>query len=353
MRLFFGVIFAVFLPGIVLAQRSPGGTAAAQSEDIEFVDRLARQIKRVTRECLPTVVHIEAEKEERTAGRTQGVEEAGAGILLEISKSLVIVTNRHVIHGAPYHRVRLQLSDGRSFHPTKVVDDQRTDVAVMFVDGTGLPTAIVGDSSRVEIGEMVLAIGSPFGLSHSASFGIISAVGRRSLTLGDKEIPIQDFFQTDAAINPGNSGGPLFNLRGEVIGLNTAIASNGGGSEGIGFAIPMNIVLRVAKQLVERGRFQHAFLGVTLDPDFDAADARVLGLTKYTGARVKKIEANSPASLAGFQVNDIILSFDGTLVQDDDHLVAIVGLTDVDRTIPIVVYRQGKQFQINVTLTSQ
>src|SRR5205085_10072275 len=159
----------------------------------------------------------------------------------------------------------------------------------------GLIAARIGDSSKVEIGDFVLAVGSPFGLSHSVTYGIISAKGRRDLELGDDSVRFQDFMQTDAAINPGNSGGPLINLRGEVVGMNTAIASSSGGNEGIGFTIPINMVMIIARQLVERGTVIRAYLGVALDSKFGPATAMSVGLMRPRGTRVTRITPGSPA----------------------------------------------------------
>src|SRR5438552_3112620 len=155
-----------------------------------------------------------------------------------------------------------------------------TDVAIMATTTEGLVPARLGDSSKLEIGDFVLAVGSPFGLSHSVTYGIISAKGRRDLRLGDDGVQYQDFLQTDAAINPGNSGGPLLNLRGEVIGLNTAIASTSGANEGIGFAIPINMVMVIADQLIERGMVVRAFIGVRFDSTFGPTEAAQLGMSR-------------------------------------------------------------------------
>ncbi|MFG0254111.1 MAG: S1C family serine protease, partial [Rhodopirellula sp. JB053] len=226
------------------------------------------------------------------------------------------------------------------------------------------------DSDFVQIGDFVIAIGSPFGLSHSVTFGIMSAKGRRDLSLGEERIDLQDFFQTDAAINPGNSGGPLLNLRGEVIGLNTAIASSSGGSEGIGFAIPINMAARVAEELILHGELRRGYLGVTLDPEFAAAEFptgsgqyasmklspdRVSSLyqedeLKFGGARVKNVRAGSPAEAARLQNNDIILQFDGCLIEDDDHLVARVGMAPTNEPLEMVILRDGKRYRTEVTL---
>ena len=200
---------------------------------------------------------------------------------------------------------------------------------------------------------MVLAIGSPFGLSHSVTLGIVSAKGRRDLELGEGGVKFQDFIQTDAAINPGNSGGPLVNLRGDVVGLNTAIASNSGGSEGIGFAIPMPMVLFVARQLVENGVVSRAYLGVTLDRGFSQKMAQRLGMTRAIGARVSGVTKGSPADVAGLVPDDVVLEFDGNAIEDDDHLVSLVSVTPTDRTVSLVVFRQRQRISLKMPVASR
>ena len=194
------------------------------------------------------------------------------------------------------------------------------------------------------------SVGSPFGLNHSVSYGIVSAKGRRNLELGSKAIIYQDFIQTDAAINPGNSGGPLMNLRGEVIGINTAIASNSGGNEGIGFSIPINLAMTVAKQLVDKGELQRAYLGVSVERAFNSGHTVAPGSPRPRGAFVKVIKPNSPAELAGLRYGDVILEFDGLLVDNDEHLVQLVGLTAMDRPIDVILIRDSKQMRISVQL---
>ncbi|MCA9071362.1 MAG: trypsin-like peptidase domain-containing protein, partial [Planctomycetaceae bacterium] len=186
----------------------------------------------------PSVVHIQSERAGERGGR---VEETGSGVLMQSSKveGIFVVTNRHVVADARMEDISIHLSDGRVIRPTRIWTDEATDVAVLRVNAPNLIPARWGNSDEVEIGHMVLAMGSPFGLSQSITYGIISAKGRRSLNLGsDRTVLNQDFLQTDAAINPGNSGGPLIGLSGRVVGINTAIASNSGGNEGIGFSIP-------------------------------------------------------------------------------------------------------------------
>jgi serine protease Do len=198
----------------------------------------------------------------------------------------------------------------------------------------------------------VLAFGSPFGLSHSVTRGIVSAKGRYNLDLGDGDVKLQNFLQTDAAINPGNSGGPLVNLRGEVIGLNTAIASSSGGNEGIGFSIPINLAVRIAGQLVSSGEPSRGFLGVGLQDDFSAVAARARGLSRPVGALVTRVEQGSPAQLASIQVDDVILEFGETRVEDDDHLINLVQLTESGRKVGVELFRNGSRMRTEVEIGS-
>ena len=216
----------------------------------------------------------------------------------------------------------------------------------MAVDSPGVVPAKLGDSSSVEIGDFVLAVGSPFGLSHSVTYGIISAKGRRDLQLGVEGVRYQDFFQTDAAINPGNSGGPLLNLRGEVIGINTAIASSSGGSEGIGFTIPINIAMFVAKQLIDQGVVVRAMLGVTCDSLYDDSFARRVGLPRRMGVRVNGITPDTAAEDVGIEVGDIILVYDGVNIEDDDHLINQVKLTPINKEVTLTLYRDGRTVEL-------
>ncbi|MEX2560528.1 MAG: trypsin-like peptidase domain-containing protein, partial [Pirellulales bacterium] len=271
----------------------------------------------------------------------------GSGVVIEIKAKLYELTNRHVIKDAEPADIVISLADGRDLSPVRVWEDAETDVAVMSVSAPGLVAARLGNSDLVEIGDFVVAVGSPFGLSHSVTYGIISAKGRRDLALGD-DVALQDFLQTDAAINPGNSGGPLINLRGEVIGMNTAIASNSGGNEGIGFSIPINMVAKVARQLIEQGRVVRAFLGVNLDPKFTPAAAVKIGLPGRRGARINSLRSGSPAEAARLQAGDVILRFNGVRVDNDTHLIYLVNLTEVGKEVPIVVYRDGQSLHLTV-----
>lgn len=321
------------------------------AEEFSTFDRLGNLVRKVAQLVKPSVIHIEAHKSETKGGHYESYDEAGSGVVIQMDDGPWVLTNRHVILGSQPAEILLRSADGQQYHPSRILADPSTDVAVMKVPDMRLPAARTGDSNQVKIGDFTIAIGSPFGLSHSVTFGILSAKGRRDLSLGDQKIDLQDFFQTDAAINPGNSGGPLLNLRGEVIGLNTAIASSSGGSEGIGFAIPINMALKVADELIRHGRLRRGYLGVTLDPDFSTADLGALRLVASGGALVKGVRRGSPAAKANLQRGDIIVQFNGNGVDNDDHLVAQVGLTPIGSTVPMIIYRNGKRYRTEVKLT--
>jgi len=342
---------AAQLPGDPLpTQQERDKQYEALSHDVAQLEQMGAVLKRVVKLVRPTIVHIEATKADPLAKHYshQSIEEAGSGTIFQVEDKFYVLTNRHVIRAATEANIHIKLSDGRQISPSKVWSDAGTDVAVLAVAAPNLVPARIGNSDAVDIGDFVLAVGSPFGLSHSVTFGIISAKGRRDLELGDERIQFQDFLQTDAAINPGNSGGPLLNLRGEVIGMNTAIATSSGGSEGIGFTIPINIAINIAHQLIEHGAVVRAFLGVTLDPNFTEQVAAGLGLPQAEGSHVTGITAHSPAEAAKLQVDDVILEFNGVPIENDAHLVDLVSLTEVGKAIPIVVFRERKIVRLTV-----
>jgi serine protease Do len=360
-----------------LADRSTGGNAApsltdSRSEsntpepqsrevafrelasDIDRLDPLLGIFKRLVRLVSPSVVHIDAKKSEASesndANQTGEVEEAGAGVLVEYRDRLLVITNRHVVVPAQLSSILIQGSNRAATNPLKLWSDAATDIAVMEVPKEFGIAARVGDSDQLEVGEQVVAIGSPFGLAHSVTTGILSAKGRRDLELGSRSIEVQDFFQTDAAINPGNSGGPLFNLKGEVIAINTAIASNSGGSEGIGFSIPINLVMGVVGQLVEQGEFRRGYLGIVMDYQYDVNAAQQLGLPAMRGVLIKGVRPKSPAETAGLRAGDVLLEYNGQEVDSDSQLVQMVSLTDLKQAVPMTVWRQGRSMQLQVRL---
>jgi len=269
------------------------------------------------------------------------VNSMGSGFIID-PKGL-IVTNNHVIADAVNIQVHLQ--DGTMMKAELVGHDPKTDIAVIRVKPDhDLPAATFGDSEKVRIGQWAIAIGNPFGLGGSVSLGIISARGR-DINQG----PYDDYFQTDAAINKGNSGGPLFDLEGNVVGVNTAIFSPSGGSVGIGFSVPANEAKNVAEQLIKYGETRRGWLGVklqTLTPDV----AEGLGVDKSKGALVADITAGGPAEKSGLKPGDVIESFDGHDVKDNRSLQRMVAQTDVGKSVDVVVQRDGKEVALKIEL---
>ena len=322
-------------------------------------------IARVSRLASPSVVHIESVYRDEDGG---AVEETGSGVLVRHPNwsgvrdgRLFVLTNRHVVAGAGATVGRssgglgidLRLADGHTVRPTRVWMDQATDIAVLEIENRDLPAIHFGNSDALEIGHFVLALGSPFGLDRSVTLGIVSAKGRRRLDLGTKDLINQDFLQTDAAINPGNSGGPLIDLRGRLVGINTAIASSSGGSEGIGFSIPSNLVRRVFDELLTHGRVRRAYLGVQLDSGFDRASLANVGLDRLYGARVQIVKAGTPAAAAGLRRNDVVLRFGAVEVQDLDHLINLVSLTPVGEEVRLTVLRDRREIPMTLALTER
>ena len=313
-------------------------------------------IASVSSQVMPSAVHIEATRRESDGRR---VEETGSGVFMRSRKvkGLFIVTNNHVIRGAELASIKLATHDGRSLTPIRVYRDTETDIAVLQVRDFAATTGVWGDSDEVGVGSFVLAVGSPFGLSQSVTMGIVSAKGRRDLTLTEeRSVTNQDFLQTDAAINPGNSGGPLIDMRGKVVGINTAIASNGGGNEGIGFSIPSNLASHVFEQLISYGRVRRAYLGVELDNNFGPEAAARLGLERAYGARVTRVYRSrkpTPAALAGVLPDDVIVSFNGVPVIDENHLINLVSLADVGRPVKIEVIRSRSRKTLELRLTDR
>lgn len=276
--------------------------------------------------------------EPRGERREQGL---GSGVI--VSKEGYVLTNNHVIDGA--EKIRVELSDDRSFDAKVVGKDPKSDVAVLKIEGKNLPVVPFGNSDDLRVGEWVLALGNPFGLQHTVTAGIVSAVGRGNVGIVDYE----DFIQTDAAINPGNSGGALVNLRGELVGINTAIATRSGGYQGVGFAIPINMARNILDQLVETGRVSRGFLGVIIqDIDENLADA--MGLDGTRGVLIGEVQEDSPAEKAGIERGDVVLSVDGRDVGSTDELRNRIAQTLPGTDVRLKVLRNGKERTIRVKL---
>lgn len=253
-----------------------------------------------------------------------------------------IVTNHHVVLGAT--DIKVALNDGRELPAQLIGSDERTDVAVLKVTANDLPVLKMGASEKLEVGEWVLAIGSPFGFDHSATAGIVSAKGR---SLPDENyVP---FIQTDVAINPGNSGGPLFNLAGEVVGINSQIYSRSGGFMGVSFAIPMDIAQNVIEQLKSKGSVSRGWLGVYVQ-EIDTALAESFGMSKPTGALVAQVMPDGPAAEV-LKQSDVILSFDGKPVDNSAALPLLVSSTPIGKVVALAVLRAGKPETVTLTLT--
>ena len=354
-----GIFAAASLPAAAqLTEATVTGIASTSERDHEFallardVDAMEREfgiVKRVVKLVTPSVVHIEASLLPKYRGMMQ-IEEAGSGVVVMLGSEFYVLTNRHVIRHSSEELVSIHLTDGRLLHPTRIWSDEKTDVAIMAIRAANVTPARLGNSDSLEIGEFVLAIGSPFGLSQSVTRGIVSGKGRHNLDLGAGGIDLQNFIQTDAAINPGNSGGPLVNLRGEVVGLNTAIASSSGGNEGIGFSIPINIASRVARQLVESNAVTRGYLGVKLDSRFDEKQAAALGMERLIGSRVTVVEPKSPAETAGMRVNDVIVEYNGVAIENFNHLIGLVQLSEIGQRVPLVIYRDSKRFRTAIEI---
>ena len=274
-------------------------------------------------------------------GMTPRRQGAGSGFIIDSAG--VIMTNNHVVSGADVVKVRLY--DGREFTAQEIKTDPRSDVAIVQIEGAGPLQAIkLGDSLDMEVGDWVLAFGSPFGLEATVTQGIISGKSR-SRQITDRE----DFLQTDAAINPGNSGGPLVNLNGEVIGINTAIASTSGGYDGVGFAIPTHIAKWVGDQLVKNGSVKRGYLGTAIGT-VDAATAQRFNVPLREGAIVSQVRPDSPAEKAKLAPGDVILQLNGEKVSGPASLQGIVESLTIGKTYPMEIVRDGKKLTLQVTI---
>jgi len=265
----------------------------------------------------------------------------GSGVI--VSGDGYIITNNHVVEKS--EDIRVTLFDRRSFRGKVVGADPKTDIAVVKISADKLPTIPWGDSDKLQVGEFVLAIGNPFGLSHTVTMGIISAVGRANVGIADYE----DFIQTDAAINPGNSGGPLVNIKGEIIGFNTAIFSRSGGYQGIGFAVPSNMARLVMDQLMKQGKIVRGWLGVTIQ-DITPELSQKFGLKDSKGALVGDIAKGSPAEKAGIMRGDVILDFNGKEIKSVASLRNMVAQSKVGSQAKLRILRNGKEYEVSAVI---
>jgi len=315
----------------------------------------------LARELKPAVVNVSTKRVEEGRRRLEGsgdaqgpfnqffrqffgdqprrtVRSLGSGFI--VNADGYVVTNNHVVDGAT--EIKVTLADGRELAAKVLGRDPKTDLALLKIDATGLPLIALGDSTQLQVGEPVMAIGNPFGLEQTVTTGIVSATGR---VIG--EGPYDDFIQTDASINPGNSGGPLINSKGQAVGINTALVSQSGGSVGIGFAIPINLAKPVLTQLAAAGRVERGYLGVAVQrvtPDL----AKTFKLEGSQGALVASVAAGSPAMNAGVKRGDVIVEYDGHRIARSDALPRVVAETPVGKDVALVVVRDGKPVTLSV-----
>ncbi len=329
------------------------------NEDLEKIDD--RFIFRsVASSVTPTVVYIETIISNRNRESADGDEEdsmwdrflpprartVGSGVV--ISSDGYILTNYHVIRDALRDGISVTLDDKRTFDARVVGGDPSTDLAVLKIDGTGLQASIIGDSDLIQVGEWVLAIGNPFRLRSTVTAGIVGALSRDVQIIND-EFRIESFIQTDAAINRGNSGGALVNTSGELIGINTAIATQSGSYQGYGFAVPSNLALKVAKDIIEFGEVKRGLMGVSLQT-IDSRNAGRLGLDKIEGVLIYQIAPESAAKEAELEQDDIIMAVNSTPVNEANYLQEKVAMFRPGDEVTLTIWRSGNQFDRVVTL---
>ena len=266
----------------------------------------------------------------------------GSGVI--VSEDGYIITNNHVIEKA--QEIKVLLGDKRDFKAKLVGADPKTDIAVIKIDARGLPALSWGDANKLKVGEIVFAIGNPFGLNQTVTMGVISAVGRANVGIADYE----DFIQTDAAINPGNSGGALLNARGELVGINTAIISRTGGYQGIGFAVPSSMARQVMDSLVKYNKVVRGWLGVSIQ-EVTSDLAEEFGVRNLKGALISRVMKGSPADKAGIRQGDVILQFNGKDVEDTGHLRNMVSQTPIASKVKVRLLRQKKEIEVEVVVS--
>ncbi len=341
--------FSLFILTLAVADR------ARASENLQLLRQMSDGFAELAAQVKPGVVKITTEGTEEGRvfdlpwgrGRPfrapdQPRRGQGAGVIAEFDGQQYIITNNHVIRHAD--NIRVEVTDSRFFEAEVVGRDSLSDVAVLKIDAEDLPTMRLGDSDQLREGEWVMAIGNPLGLAHSVTMGTVSALGRKRFGA-----EYGSFIQTDAALNMGNSGGALVNLRGELVGINTAITSHDGGNIGIGFAIPINLVTDVAEQLIEHGEVRRGLLGVRID-NLEPLLAEAMGLDNTQGVLITSVSSGRAADKAGVKRDDIVLEVDGQPVYNAVDLRSLIGRTAPGVEVELLVLRDGKQKRIEVEL---
>ncbi len=354
---FFGSSTVVHVPlqiGSPVAAQSRVTLPAVAPGAADPLLQLSDRFESVAARVLPAVVSVEAVKPPKVTadGKRKPVEESGSGVIVkgEAKAGYFVITNNHVIAQARPEQITVGLADGRVFRPGQVWADPESDLAVLSLEGAAnLPTATLGNSDSARVGRWVLAIGSPFGLNQTVTHGIISARDRGQVSLGST-IRIKDFLQTDAAINPGSSGGPLIDMNGEVIGINTAIASHNGSNSGVAFSIPVNLVKRIVTGMLQDGGVQRGYLGMQLAQVFEPNDALKLGLDRVRGALVEKVYPETPAATSGLQVNDVILQVENIAIRNENHLINLISSLAAGQRVRLQVWRDRAVVTLDATV---
>ena len=364
---------AFFVVGILLLTGSAHSARADAKDDIEILSRSSKAFTSVVKKVNPAVVHIRVEKTTNNTGGMSGggddfynnpffeqffgpqfrrqqprqfkQQAQGSGFI--INKDGHLLTNNHVVEGAD--TITVILSDKKEVKAKLIGTDPQTDIALLKIDdGDNLPVVPLGDSDALEVGEWVIAIGNPFGLSQTVTVGIVSAKGRNRVGINDYE----NFIQTDAAINPGNSGGPLLNIHGEVVGINSALYTRSGGYMGIGFAIPINMVKSIENQLNDHGKVTRGWIGVGIQ-DVDENLAKSFNLKKAEGILVSEVQQGSPAEKAGLQQGDVVLRLDEKILNNVNDLRNQISLLPPKTKIVLQIIRDGKNKDVEITVGEQ
>jgi len=347
-RIVMAFLLCAALAGPVAAQTAPSGPLWTETGDAKVpadIARLNDHMSGLAERLKPALVQVRvrrapdapAEGEQQTPPEERERRSSGSGFL--IRQDGYLITNEHVVAAADF--IQVKLADGRRFEGKLVGRDERVDLALVKIEATGLPVAALGDSNRLRVGEFVLALGHPFGLEQTVSFGIVS---RKGLPL-QVATPGFDFIQTDAAINPGNSGGPLVNMAGEVVGINSMAARNGT----IGFAIPVNIVKGLLPQLASKGKVEWGWLGVGI-AEIGDEDMPKYQLKEPRGVLIRHVVEGQPADKGGVKAEDVILAVDGAQIDGPRDLQRIISTTPVGRTVKLNVMRGGKETEVAVII---
>lgn len=358
---FTAALIALLIPTLAFAKKSPD--IAVDPAPLAPDDRAGSSFAPVIRKVAPSVVNIYTNKTSRSAPMRgylmdpmnpffgipfeqvppeRREQSLGSGVI--VSRDGYILTNHHVIDGAD--QILVALHDNKSTHEAKLIGtDPQTDIAVIKIEMENAPAITLTDSDQVEVGDIALAIGNPFGIGQTVTMGIVSAKGRRGMGIVDYE----DFIQTDASINPGNSGGALVDAKGRLIGINQSILSRSGGNQGVGFSVPINLAKHVMASLVSNGRVERGQLGVMVQPVTPEL-AEAFGLEEKNGALIGEVTPGSPAERSGLQPGDVILEFDGKKVEGSAELRLMVSKAQPGSEIPAVVFRDGKRLDLTLAI---